>query len=98
VGQDGLEEGVERLVGGPEPQGDDREGAEVAGREGGVDALEGAGVVEFDARDAGVRGRRADDPHPDLAGPVDVVDEVTEPAQQPGILQSPDRLSDDGHH
>ncbi len=97
VGEDGLEEGVERLVEGPEADRDPRHRVEVGGGQHGVDAGRRARRGRVDADEPRVRRRRAHDAHPDLARAVDVVDEPAGAAQQAGVLDAPDRPADRRH-
>ena len=53
----------------------------------GVDARQGAGVLELDGDDPGVRHGGAHDAHPDLTGPVHVVHVVSLAAQQAVVLE-----------
>ena len=97
VGEHGLQEGVERLVERPEADRDPRQRVEVGRGEHGVDAGRRARHGRVDADEPRVRRRRAHDPHPHLARAVDVVDEATRAAQQPGVLDAPDRPADRRH-
>ncbi len=70
-------------------------GRELGAAERGDDALQLARRLQLDPLDRGVRIRAADDRQPELAGKIDVVDELAVPGDELVVLLARDRSADE---